>query len=145
MKPLFTGFHRLFISLRHHLVTGMAQEIMMPEAEMSIVERALASLTREFGSPLCRGDCCWWTLSRAGQKPVRLSVFIDGDGAQVEGWLCDLQVPSVIIERFSFTDVRELESLVERITSLLAPHAGAPRQDVERTSQQAEPPLTRHV
>jgi hypothetical protein len=97
----------------------------MAEEAATMLERTLARL-REFGDPVCRGDCCWWTLSRAGRKPVRVSLFMDSGGDVATGWLCDLQEPATSIRHFNIRCEAEIGPLVEEIHGMLSESVEAP-------------------
>jgi hypothetical protein len=85
----------------------------------SMLAMVIEQLTAAFGEPVCRGDCCWWTLSREGRKPVRLSVFLDSDSSKPQGWLCDLDNPAMETLNFSVTEGMQIEPLVMRVRRLL--------------------------
>lgn len=85
-----------------------------------ILERTIAILSREFGDPVCRGDCCWWTLSRDRRQPVRLSVFLDSDPDRAQGWLCDLQNPEWTTYKFTITSESQVPPLLARVRDLVA-------------------------
>jgi hypothetical protein len=99
----------------------------MTRKGVSMLERTLDRFTREFGDPLCRGDCCWWTLSREGRKPVRVSIFIDPeqDGSRAVGWMCDLQAPASEVYHFDIGEEQEIEPLIAQVREMLRPLAPA--------------------
>jgi hypothetical protein len=92
----------------------------------SMLERLIGRLTTAFGEPVCRGDCCWWTLSREGRMPVRLSVFLDSDGSHPRGWLCDLENPATSAFCVDITDEAQIQALLQRVRGMLEEPARAP-------------------
>jgi hypothetical protein len=96
----------------------------MDRSAPSMLDHAISRMTDAFGDPLCRGDCCWWTLSREGRMPVRLSMFLDSDEETPQGWLCDLETPHTSIERFTLTSESQVAALVERVQRLVVENTG---------------------
>lgn len=90
----------------------------------TVVDHAIAALTQEFGEPVCRGDCCWWTIARERGRPIRLSIFMDSLPDLAEGWLCDLQDLQTGTQHLSLRQSSDIEMLIARIRGLLAPQTG---------------------